>query len=109
MKAYFMFTGSGPIVILTSYDSIEHPELLQSFRSKGISKFIACEVSVELAKEKYGEHFDVVRRFLHESDDLRVLDYSGQRAFNKFSFKELGHPIYHDEERNKSYATGLNL
>jgi len=96
MKAYFMFTGSGPIVILTSYDSIEHPELLNSLNSKGISKFIACEVPVEMTKAKYGEHFNVVCRFLKESDDLRVLDYSGQRAFMKFSFKELGPPIYHE-------------
>jgi len=96
MKAYFMFTGSGPIVILTSYDSIENPELLNSLNSKGINKFVASEVPIDMAKEKYGEHFNVVRRFLNESDDLRVLDYSGQRAFKKFSFKELGSPIYHE-------------
>ncbi|MFC1925520.1 cytosolic protein [Chloroflexota bacterium] len=86
------------MVILTSYSSIEHPELLNNLCSKGIGKFIACEVSVKLAKERYREHFDVVRKFLQESDDLRVLDYSGQRAFSKFKFKELGNPIYQESE-----------
>jgi hypothetical protein len=96
MKAYFLFTASGPLVILTSYTSIEAPKLLQRLASKGITKFVACEVSVETAKAKYGKHFDIVLTDLHESDDLRVLDYSGARAFSKFSFKELGDPIYHE-------------
>jgi hypothetical protein len=98
MKAYFMFTASGPLVILTSYDSIEDPELVKRIRSKGITKFIAREVPVELAKVKYSMHFDVVCHDLHESDDLRVLDYSGERAYKNFSFKELGPPIYYESE-----------
>ena len=89
MKAYCLFTASGPLVILTSYDSIEHPELIKRILSKGITKFIAHEVPVDLAKERYGMHFDVVCQDLHESDDLRVLDYSGERAYQNFSFKEL--------------------
>jgi hypothetical protein len=98
MKVYFIFTASGPIVILTSYDSIENPRLLERIHSKGIAKFIAHEVPVEMAKIKYGMHFDVVCKNLHESDDLRVLDYSGERAYKNFSFKELGTPIYHESE-----------
>ena len=98
MKAYFLFTGSGPIVILTSYDSIENPELVKKLNSKGIHKFIAHEVSMELAKAKYGTHYNVVCHDVYESDDLRVLDYNGQHAFNCFSFSELGAPIYHEQE-----------
>ena len=98
MKAYFLFTGSGPIVILTSYDSIENPELVKKLHSKGITRFIAHEVSVESAKAKYRTHFDVVCHDVYESDDLRVLDYNGQHAFNTFSFSELGTPIYHEQQ-----------
>lgn len=98
MKAYFLFTAGGPLLILTSYDSIQTPELLSKLRSKGLSKFIAHEVSVDSAKAKYGRHFDVVCEDLYESDDLRVLDYSGERAFKNFSFKELGPPFYHESE-----------
>jgi hypothetical protein len=98
MKCYYLFTASGPLVILTSYDSIEHPKLLERLDSKGIDKFITYEMTVELAKDKYGNHFNIVRQDLHESDDLRVLDYNGQRAFKSFSFSELGEPVYHEIE-----------
>jgi hypothetical protein len=98
MKAYFLFTAMGPLVMLTSYDSIENPVLLKKLDSKGISKFIASEVSVEAAKEKYGMHFDLVIQDLHQNDDIRILDYSGERAFRNFSFKELGPPFYHEPE-----------
>ena len=98
MKAYFLFAASVVLVILTSYDSIENPELLKKLNSKGVTKFIAHEVSVESARKKYGTHFDVVCRDLHESDDLRILDYSGERAYKNFSFTELGPPIYHESE-----------
>lgn len=94
MKGYFLFTASGPIVILTSYDSIDDPELKKRFRSKGFSKLIAHEVPIDAAKQKYGRHFDVVCQDLHESDDLRILDYSGERAYKNFTFKELGPAIY---------------
>jgi predicted ABC-type ATPase len=97
VKAYFLFTAGGPLVILTSYDSIENPKVLKRLNSKGISKFIAHEVPVELAKTRYGRHFNVVCQDLHECDDLRVLDYSGERAFNNFSFQDLGGPIYHEQ------------
>lgn len=98
MKCYFLYTATGPLVILTSYDSINDPELLKRMEAKGLSKFIAHEVSVESAKVKYGKHFDVVCGDLHQSDDLRILDYSGERAFKNWKFKEFGTPMYHDPE-----------
>ncbi len=98
MKVYFLFTVTGPLVVLTSYDSINTPELLERWKAKGITKFIAHEVSLESAKVKYGKHFDIVCHNLHESDDLRVLDYSGERAFRNWSFKELGPAVYHELE-----------
>jgi len=95
-KGYFLFTGGGPLVILTSYESIEVPELLAKLTSKGITKFVACEIPVEVAKQKYGKHFDIVCEDLHQTDDLRVLDYNGQRAYSLFKFRELGPAIYHE-------------
>jgi hypothetical protein len=46
----------------------------------------------------------VVANDLHESDDLRVLDYNGERAFKLFSFSELGSPIMHESEATPSAA-----
>jgi hypothetical protein len=96
MKTFMLITGSGPLVILTSHATIEEPLLLEKLAIKGIEKFLAYEVPYDLAKERYGGHFNVVANDLHESDDLRVLDYNGERAFKLFTFAELGSPIVHE-------------
>ncbi|SRR6266568_6878904 len=93
MRAFLLFAGSGPLVIVTSYASVTEPALLDRLRAKGISKFIAYEIPVAVAEARYGGHFQVVMRDLHESDDLRVLDFNGERAFGLFSLNELGNPI----------------
>ena len=49
-----------------------------------------------LARERYRGHFDVVIKDLHESDDLRILDYNGERAFRLFRLAELGRPVLHE-------------
>jgi hypothetical protein len=96
MKAYFLFTANGSLVILTSCDFMTNPELFKRLESKGITKFIAHEVSLEAAKSRYGVHFDIVCQDLPQSDDMRVLDYSGERAFRNFGFRELGPLIYYE-------------
>ena len=90
MNAYMIFSGSGPIVILTSHPEVTHSGLLEKLHAKGIEKFIAYELPLDVVKRRYGAHYDVVIRDLHETDDLRVLDYNGQRAFSMFHFDELG-------------------
>ncbi|OAD20650.1 cytoplasmic protein, partial [Candidatus Thiomargarita nelsonii] len=40
MKAGIFFTGSGPILVLTSYDSLTDPHLVKKLTTKGIKKFI---------------------------------------------------------------------
>jgi hypothetical protein len=96
MKAGIFFTGTGPILILTTFVSLAAPQLIEKLSSKGIKKFIAYEVPEEKVKEKYGNHFNVVMGDLHQSDDLRVLDYDGHHVFYNFSLKELGEPIFHE-------------
>jgi hypothetical protein len=91
MKASIFFTGSGPILILTSYDSLTNPELIRKLKSKGIKKFIAYEIPVDLVKKKYGTHYEATMSDLKQEDDLRVLDYDGHHIFLEFSLKELGH------------------
>jgi hypothetical protein len=93
MKTALLFTGSGPLVIATSYTSLTAPGLLEQLRAKGIEKFIAYELPLDLARKRYAGHFDIVMRGLHESDDLRVLDFNGERAFRLFHLNELGAPV----------------
>jgi hypothetical protein len=96
MKAAMLFTGSGPLVILTSHEAIDAPALLAKLAAKGIDKFVAHEIALDLARTRYGGHFEAVMRDLHESDDLRVLDYNGERAFRLFRFAELGPALVHE-------------
>ncbi len=96
MKAGIFFSGTGPILILTTYDSLADPKLVEKLSAKGIKKFIAYEVSDEKVKEKYGMQYNVIMGDLHQTDDLRVLDYDGHHVFNNFSIKELGDPIFHE-------------
>ena len=93
MKSLLLLTASGPLLVLTSHESLHDPKLLDALKARGISKFVTFDVPLTIAKERYGGHFQVVENDLHETDDLRVLDFNGQRTFQLFRFDELGTPI----------------
>ncbi|MCK9273850.1 MAG: hypothetical protein M0P57_02055 [Syntrophales bacterium] len=96
MKASIIFTGTGPILILTSYESLTDPKLIDKLASKGIKKFIATELPIEEVEKRYKEHFKIVLDDLHQTDDLRVLDYNGHNILESFSFAEMGKPVYYE-------------
>ncbi len=96
MKAGIFFTGTRPILILTTYASLNDPKLIEKLAQKGIKKYIAYEVSEDLVKQRYGRHFNVIMGDLKQTDDLRVLDYDGHHVFYNFSLNEIGEPIYHE-------------
>jgi hypothetical protein len=97
MKAGIVFTGTGPILILTTYSSLEDPKLIAKLMVKGIEKFIASEIPLDKVKEKYGNHYNVVMGDVDQTDDLRILDYNGYNVFHNFTFAEMGKFIYHEE------------
>src|SRR5208283_13364 len=94
MKAALIFTGSGPILVLTTFESLESPDFIQRLSARGISKFIAHEVPLELVQKRYGKRFSVIMSDLSQNDDMRVMDIDGHHVFKSFSFEELGPPIY---------------
>lgn len=96
MKAGIFFTGTGPILLLTSYETLDDPRFVEKLATKGIKKFIAYEVSEDQVKEKYGQQYKVILGDLKQSDDLRVLDYDGHHVFYNFSVGELGEPIRYE-------------
>jgi hypothetical protein len=73
MKTALIFTGSSPILIITSYPSLEDKRFLEKLKQKGIDKFIAFEVQLESAKKKYGSRFDVIKNDLIQ---LKIYEYS---------------------------------
>ncbi len=104
MKAAMVFTGSGPILILTSFDSLQHPTLCEKLGARGISKYITYEVSVDKVKKLYGTRFSIILGDLSQTDDLRVMDIDGHHVFNSFTFEELGPPIYYPAKQQTAHA-----
>jgi hypothetical protein len=98
MRAYVVFSGTGPILILTTYPELADERLLEKLHHKGIEKFIAYEVPTNRVHEIYGVPYEVIAADLELAEDLRVLDFNGHHIFSRFSFSELGDPIKCGEE-----------
>lgn len=96
MKAGVIFTGTGPILILTTYESFANAEFIEKLNLKGIKKFMAYEVPMEVVKKKYGQQFDAIMKDVKQTDDLRVLDFDGHKIFYSFSFADLGEPFQYE-------------
>ena len=74
MKAGIFCTGTGPILILTTYSSFTDSKFIEKLSAKGLKKFIVYEVPNDLVKQRYGMHFNVIMGDLHQTDDLRVAE-----------------------------------
>jgi hypothetical protein len=94
MKAALVFTGSGPILILTTFDSIADTKLEEKLAARGIARFIAYEIPVDKVKMRYGARFSEFVAALSRFGDLRMIDLDGHHVFNSFSLDDLGPPVY---------------
>ncbi len=104
MKALLLMTASGPLLVVSSHESPLDDVFLGKLKAKGIEKFIAYEIAEGDLKSLYGGHFTKVMQDLHETDDLRVLDYNGQRIFDLFRLDQLGEPIVYEPAAQKVKA-----
>ena len=93
IRAYLVFTGSGPILVLATYPSLMDERLLGKLRYKGIDKFIAYEVDLAAVQARYEHSFENVARDLQTGEDMRVLDFNGHQIMANFSLGSLGEPI----------------
>ena len=92
-SAYLVFTGTGPILVLSTYPKITDERLLDKLRYKGIDKFIAYEVDLEAVRVRYAHAYDPIASDLETVEDIRVLDFNGHQIMTNFSLEELGDPI----------------
>lgn len=92
-RAYLVFTGSGPILLLSTFPKLTDERLVSKLRYKGIDKFIAYEVALDAVRDRYGDSFENVTRDLGEVEDMRVLDFNGHQIMANFSLDKLGDPI----------------
>lgn len=98
MKVYMIMTATGPVVVLTSYSSPVDPNLVVKLANKGVTKYAAYEIQVDLARERYGQHYFVVEHDAHDDDYLRILDENGVRMFGLFRFSEMGPPVHYEAD-----------
>ncbi len=92
-RAYLLFTGSGPILALSTYPELTDDRLIRKLRYKGIDKFIAYRVDLEAVAARYSESFQDVLEDLEGDEDIRVLDFNGHQIMANFSLESLGDPI----------------
>ena len=92
-RAYLIFTGTGPILVLSTYPELTDSRLLEKLHYKGISKFIAYEVAIDAVRHRYAHAFTNVAADLAAVEDLRVLDFNGHQIMTNFALDELGEPI----------------
>lgn len=93
LKAYLIFTGTGPILVLSTYPSLEDARLVDKLRFKGIDKYIAYEVDLAAVKSRYHHSYANISQDLEDVEDLRVLDFNGHQIMANFSLGELGEAI----------------
>lgn len=99
MKGILVLSGSGPLLLLSSYQAIDDPALIAKLRAKGLAKFLAWEVPVDRLRDLYGYTFRDIAEQLERRDDMRVLDFDGHRIFLNLSLRDLGeHILFEDQQ-----------
>jgi hypothetical protein len=94
LHALLIFSGTGPILLLSTFPGADDQRLVEKLRYKGIARFIAYEVSIDAVRQRYGHSFDRVVADLEGVEDARVLDYNGHQIMATFSRDELGAPLH---------------
>ena len=92
-QVYLIFTGTGPILLLSTYPSVTDERVLEKLHFKGIDKFIAYEVDLEAVRAAYSRTYEGVAADLEGAEDIRVLDFNGHQIMANFSLESLGQPI----------------
>lgn len=92
-RSYLIFTGTGPILVLSTYPKLTDERLVEKLRHKGIDKFLAYEVDLDAVQSQYTTSFEGVVGNLRGIEDIRVLDFNGHQIMANFSLQELGDPI----------------
>lgn len=96
MKGILVFGASGPFLLLSSYPTIDDPELLSKLEAKGQTKFMAWEVPLERCRDLYGYSFRDDAADLEKRRGMHVLDTDGHRIFLNFSLRDLGPGIVYE-------------
>lgn len=98
MKSFLLFTSTGPVLILSKYNSVNQPKLLDRLTTFG--KFVVHEVNLDAVRSCYAAHFEHVFEDPKENQAMIVLDDDGQSIFTNISLRELGYPWIYEPGDN---------
>lgn len=98
MKSFLLFTSAGPVLVLSKYNSVNQPKLLDKLT--GFGKFVVHEVNLDAVRSCYAAHFEHVFEDPKEDDVMIVLDHDGQSIFTNIDLRELGYPSIYEPGDN---------
>jgi hypothetical protein len=104
MKAAVVFTGTGPILVVTTHDSLDHPDLVSRLIAKGIAKFIAHEVPYDEVRRWYGPTLERALSDAAQDDALRIVDVDGRHIFSHLSLRDFGPALLHESSLEATSA-----
>ena len=94
LRSHLVLTAIGPVLTVTSYGRIDHPELRALLERKSIDKYIAFELDLETVRRAYAETFDTMTEGLtEETPEVRVLEIDGHDIFRRIPFSDLRDPV----------------
>jgi hypothetical protein len=95
VRAYIIFGGTGPILVVTrNAQGMQSEDAQERLEDKGIKKYIAFEVPPARAEERYGTRYSAAASRLVGDEDIRVVDVDGHQVFSSFEFREMGEPVF---------------
>ena len=93
MRSYLIFTGTGPILVLSTYPKLTDDRLLEKLRYKGIDRSSPTRWTSKRWRSVYPQSFEQAQGDLEGREDIRVLDFNGHQIMANFSVDSLGDPI----------------
>ena len=89
IRSYLIFTGTGPILVLSTYPGLTDPRLIEKLQYK----CLAYQGGLGAGRQPYAPAFAHVTANLAAGEDSRVVDFNGHQIMTNFSLDELGEPI----------------
>ncbi len=92
-RAYLVFSGSGPMLLLSTFPKLTDERPVQKLLDRGIEKFMAYQVDLDAVEARYAKTYSQILEEIQDREDVWVVDFNGHRIMANFSLDALGDPI----------------
>ena len=93
IRAYLIFTGSGPILALSTYPELTDHGWWTSSATRGSTSSSPTRSTWRRWRGATSTPSAASSRISKRTEDIRVLDFNGHQIMANFSLDELGEPI----------------